>query len=419
MTGRLYYDDPYLVRFSARVVDTLEWEGRPAVLLDRTAFYPTGGGQPNDTGMLRASGAPDGVRVVDVVERPGNGEVLHLLARPLDARQVEGEVDWQRRFDLMQQHTGQHILSAVFLDLFEANTVGFHLSDQYATIDLDRAPFTTEHLSRAEDLANTVVFENRQAVARFVPDEEVPSLPLRKALVHEGPVRVVEIPDLDCSACGGTHVRHTGEIGMIKITRSERRGDETRVEFLCGGRALGDYRAKNALLMDLAREYTVGHWEVADLVHRLAGELKESRRELRQARDALLDAEATALWHQGTVVGTARVVHPHLAGRAPDDLKHLAQRLVEHPRTAVLLASGEAGQKGFFTFARSADLDLHMGALVRQACQVIGGGGGGRPEFAQGGGPQGDLVISALESVLASLVASLEASDPDESTGQT
>jgi alanyl-tRNA synthetase len=318
----------------------------------------------------------------------------------------------------MQQHTGQHILSAVFLDLFEANTVGFHLSEEYATIDLDRAPFTTEDLSRAEDLANAVVFENRQAAARFVPDEEVPSLPLRKALVHEGPVRVVEIPDLDCSACGGTHVRYTGEIGMIKITRSERRGDETRVEFLCGGRALGDYRAKNALLMDLAREYTVGHWEVADLVRRLAGELKESRRELRHTRDALLDAEAAALWHQGAVVGPARVVHAHLPGRAPDDLKHLAQRLVEHERTAVLLASGQAGQKGFFTFARSADLDLHMGTLVRQACQVIGGGGGGRPEFAQGGGPQGDMVIPALESALNSLAASLEASHSGESKSQ-
>ena len=416
MTERLYYDAPYLVRFSARVVERLEWEGQPAVVLDRTAFYPTGGGQPNDTGVLRAAdggsaapgGGPDDVRVADVVERPEDGVVVHVLARLLDAQQVEGQVDWERRFDLMQQHTGQHILSAVFLDLFEANTVGFHLSGEYATIDLDRAPLSVEDLSRAEDLANAVVFENRQAVARFVPDEEVPSLPLRKALVHEGPVRVVEIPDLDCSACGGTHIRRTGEIGLIKITRSERRGDETRIEFLCGGRALGDYRVKNAMLMDLAREYTVGHWEVAGLVHRMAGELRESRRELRHARDALLDAEATALWHQGVVAGPARVVHAHLPGRGPDDLKHLAQRLVEHEGTAVLLASGEAGQKGFFTFARSADLDLHMGTLVRQACQVIGGGGGGRPEFAQGGGPQGDAVISALESVLDSLVTSLK-----------
>jgi alanyl-tRNA synthetase len=425
MTERLYYDHPYLTRFSARVVDSLEWEGQPAVLLDRTAFYPTGGGQPTDTGILSATGvadgsaAPESVPVVEVVERPEDGAVVHILDRPLGAQEVEGKVNWERRFDLMQQHTGQHILSAVFLEVFEANTVGFHLSDEYATIDLDRATLTAEDLAKVEDLVNAVVFENRQAVARFVPDEEVPSLPLRKALVHEGPVRIVEIPDLDCSACGGTHVRSTGEVGLVKITRSERRGDETRVEFLCGRRALGDYRSKNAMLMNLAREYTVGHWEVADLVGRLTGELKESRRELRHARDALLDAEAMALWHQGAEIGPARVVHAHLPGRAPDDLKHLAQRLVEHAQTVALLASGEPGQKGFFTFARSADLDVHMGALVRQACQVIGGGGGGRPEFAQGGGPQGDRVVSALESALGSLVDSLEVTDSGETKNHT
>jgi len=421
MTERLYYDNPYLIRFSARVTDSLEWEGQPAVVLDRTAFYPTGGGQPTDTGVLRAaSGAagPDGVRVLEAVDRE-DGEVLHILDRPLHAHEVEGEINWERRFDLMQQHTGQHILSAVFLEELEANTVSFHLSEEYATIDLDRAPLTDEDLALVEELANSVLFENRQAVARFVPDEEVASLPLRKALVHQGPVRVVEIPDLDCSACGGTHVRSTGEVGLLKITRSERRGDETRIEFLCGGRALRDYRAKNAMLMNLARDYTVGHWEVAEMVDRLAGELKESRRELRHTRDALLDAEATALWHEGAAIGPACVVHAHLAGRAPDDLKHLAQRLVEHPRTVALLASGEAGQKGFFTFARSMDLDAHMGALVRQACQVIGGGGGGRPEFAQGGGPQGDRVHAALESALSSLTSSLGTAGSAGSNSQT
>ncbi|MEJ2733904.1 MAG: hypothetical protein P8189_10130, partial [Anaerolineae bacterium] len=170
-------------------------------------------------------------------------------------------------------------------------------------------------------------------------------------------MRVVEIPDFDCSACGGTHVRATGEIGLIKITRGERRGDETRVEFLCGGRALVDYAAKNKLVMDLAREFTVGHWEVADLVHRLAGDLKETQRELRRTRDALLDAEAVALWNGAAAVGEARIVRAHLADRPPDDLKHLAQRLVTHPQTVVLLAAGAAGQKGLLTFARSPDLD--------------------------------------------------------------
>jgi alanyl-tRNA synthetase len=407
MTERLYYEDPYLVRFSASVVEHLQWEGRPAVVLDRTAFYPTGGGQPNDTGFLRDARTLEEIPVVDVAERESDGAVVHVLSAPLRAGEVEGRIDWDRRFDLMQQHTGQHLLSAAFLERFDANTVGFHLSDDYSTIDLDRAPLSAQDLTGVEALANAIVFENRQAVARFVPDEEVPDLPLRKVLAHQGPVRVVEIPDFDCSACGGTHVRATGGIGLIKITRSERRGDETRVEFLCGGRALTDYAAKNKLVMDLAREFTVGHWEVADLVHRLAGDLKETQRELRRTRDALLDAEAVALWNGAAAVGEARIVRAHLADRPPDDLKHLAQRLVTHPQTVVLLAAGAAGQKGFLTFARSPDLDVHMGTLVRQACETMGGGGGGRPEFAQGGGPQGDRVPLALDTAFQSVVDSL------------
>jgi alanyl-tRNA synthetase len=375
--------------------------------LDRTAFYPTGGGQPHDTGVLRPAGALEDVPVVDVVERESDGAVVHLLTVPLQADQIEGQVDWHRRSDLMQQHTGQHILSAAFLARFDANTVGFHLSDDYSTIDLDRAPMSTEDLTEVEALANAIVFENRQAVARFVPDGEVPNLPLRKALIHQGPVRVVEIPEFDCSACGGTHVRATGEVGLIKITRTEHRGAETRVEFLCGRRALADYAAKNRLVMDLAREFTVGHWEVADLVHRLAGDLKEAQRELRRTRDALLDAEAVALWHGAAMVGDVRVVRAHLADRPLDDLKHLAQRLVVHQRTAALLAAGSAGQKGFLTFARSADIDVHMGTLVRQACETIGGRGGGRPEFAQGGGPLGDRVPIALDTAFQSLVDSI------------
>jgi len=412
VTERLYYTDPYLRTFEARVVESLQWDDQPAIVLDRTAFYPTGGGQPHDVGSL------NGIPVVNVVEREADGAVVHVLNEPwfdsahhrLAANEVEGQVDWERRFDLMQQHTGQHILSAAFVERLGANTVGFHLSGDYATIDLDRAPLSVKDLAEVEVLANAVVFENRCVAARFVPDEEVPALPLRKPLAHKGPVRIVKVPGFDCSACGGTHVRATGEVGLIKITRSERRGSETRVEFLCGRRALADYQAKNTLLMDLAREFTVGHWELAGLIHRLDDDLKETRRELRRTRDALLDAEATALWQQAILVGSCHVVQAHLASRAPADLKHLAQRLVSHPQTMVLLAGGgEAGEMVYLTFARSADLDVHAGILLREACQAIGGRGGGRPDFAQGGGPQGDQVAQALHIALQSLTDSINA----------
>ena len=408
MTERLYYDDPYLTRFSASVTEKLKWRGNPAVVLDRTAFYPTGGGQPNDTGLLGEAA------VIDVVERESDAAIVHVLSRALEKSDVEGTVDWKRRFDLMQQHTGQHILSAAFVEAVEANTVGFHLSQEYATLDLDRAPLSSEDLIRVEDLANAIVVENRRAFARFVPDEEVPLLPLRKPLAHEGPVRIVDIEGsdrgspFDCSACGGTHVRKTGEVGSIKITRSERRGAETRVEFLCGGRALADYQAKNAIVMELAHEFTVGHRELPDAVQRMSGELKETRRALRRSRDSLLEAEATALWYQadtltvvksgsGSTAETVHVVRGVYDGRSMDELKHLAQRLIVHPSTVALLATrGQGDQKSYLTFARSDDLDVNMGNLVRQASEIIGGRGGGRPNFAQGGGPEAERVSEAL-----------------------
>lgn len=400
MTERLYYGEPYLTRFSARVVEHLEWDGLPAVVLDRTTFYPTGGGQPHDTGTL------NGVQVRDVVERAEDGAVVHVLDEALEGEAVEAEIDWARRFDLMQQHTGQHILSAAFLAHLGANTVGFHLSGDYATIDLDQAPLSAGELADAEALANDVVFEDRPVVARFVPDEELSSLVLRKPLAHEGPVRIVEIPGFDTSACGGTHVQTAGQVGLIKITRSERRGAETRLEFLCGRRALADYQAKNALVMDLAHTYTVGYWQVGDMVDRLAGELKEVRRELRSTRDALLDARATALWHEAALVGSVRVVRAHFPGGCPEDLKHLAQRLMVRPGTVALLAAEGEG-KGYFAFARSDDLDIHMGSLVQQACELIGGRGGGRPEFAQGGGPCGARVAEALDLANQALAGSI------------
>ena len=403
MTERLHYDDPYLTRFAARVVEQLQWEGSPALILDRTAFYATGGGQPHDTGSL------NGVPVVDVIERETDGAVIHVLAGALSlgSDEVQGEVDWERRFDLMQQHTGQHILSAAFVESLGASTVSFHLSSEYATIDLDLAPLSAEELNAVETLANQIVFENRPVTARFVADQELPALPLRKPLAHAGPVRIVDVPGFDCSACGGTHVRSSGEVGLIKLTRSERRGAESRVEFLCGGRALADYRAKNALVMDLAREFTVGHREVGDLVHRLDEELKEARRELRAARDALLDAEAVMLRDQAVPVEGVQAIRIHLPNHGPEDLKHLAQRLVARPRTAVLLAGGEAGQNGSFVFACSEGVGLHMGNLVRTACEVIGGRGGGRPQFAQGGGPQGERVAEALEVAFEALIKAL------------
>jgi alanyl-tRNA synthetase len=258
MTKRLYYDDAYLTQFKARVIEQSPYKDRFAVVLDQTAFYPTSGGQPFDQGML------DGVNVVDVLVDENEDRVLHVLTAPVaePPAEVLGEIDWDRRFDHMQQHTGQHILSQAFIEVAQAETVSFHLGADSATIDVAgaRRPSPAD-MEQAELLANKIVWEDRPVTARVVSPEELADLPLRKPPTVTEDIRVIQVADFDWSACGGTHVARTGEIGLCKIVKWENRGAETRVEFRCGLRALNDYAQKNNMVNHLAAGFNVGHWE--------------------------------------------------------------------------------------------------------------------------------------------------------------
>ncbi|MDY7039806.1 MAG: DHHA1 domain-containing protein [Chloroflexota bacterium] len=386
----LYYADTYLREFDARAVERLTWDERPAVVLDCTAFYPTSGGQPHDTGTL------NGVDVVDVVERESDGAIIHVLDGELPEDTVHGEIDWRRRFDHMQQHTGQHILSQASATALNAETVGFHLGTETSTVDLNRAPLSEDQLDTVEVLANEVVFGDRPVVARFVDREELAALPLRKLPQVAGPIRIVEVAGFDWSPCGGTHCRRTGEVGAVKVVRAERRGTETRIHFLCGGRALADYRRKNRLVLDLAARFSVGDWELAEAVERLSEEARANHKQVRALQEQLLEYEAMALIAGAETLAGARVIRRAYADRTGDELRHLAQRLTEKSSVVALLGQGNTGGKAQLVFARSADLPHDMNALLRTACQVVGGGGGGRPNFAQGGGPDGARVEEAL-----------------------
>ena len=284
MTERLYYADAYARTFEAQVIDRAEVNGQPAVILDRSAFYPEGGGQPSDRGTLNQ------VNVLDVITREADEAVLHVLSAQVEDR-VTGVVDSARRFDLMQQHSGQHILSQAFVQAAQAETVSFHLNpdplDGALTIDLDTAQLSSAQIDRAEELANTIVFENRPIVARFVTDQELQALPLRKPPKVDKAIRIVQVEGFDWSACGGTHVARTGEVGLIKIVKLERRGAETRVEFRCGRRALHDYRRKNQMIMQIAADLTVGFWEVDQAIGRLQADAKALRKQLSDAEHAL------------------------------------------------------------------------------------------------------------------------------------
>jgi alanyl-tRNA synthetase len=381
MTRRLYYDDSHTTEFTARVVERVVVDGRPAVVLDQTCFYPTGGGQPHDTGSL------SGVSVLEVLTRESDHAVLHVLEGEVAADEVAGRVDWPRRFDHMQHHTGQHILTQAFVEVAGANTVGFHLGVESVTIDLDVADVTDQQIAAAEGLANRVVWENRPVRARLIDPGAADQVRMRKMpdyLATDG-LRVVEVEDFDRTACGGTHVAHTGEIGLIKAVKAERRGEETRIEFRCGGRALADYQAKHAAISGLAARLSVGYWELDEAVGRLEAELKETRQTLRAIRKDLIEYEVADLLAGAAEAGGGRVVSACFAGRDPGEVRALVSHLIEAPGTVALV--GLSGEKAQLIFARSADLALDMVPILKGALAGLGGErGGGRPDFAQGGG---------------------------------
>lgn len=394
-TQRLYYSDSYTTAFDARCIEHTTFNDAPAVVLDRTYFYPTSGGQPHDTGTL------NGIPVIDVAVREGDGAILHILERPLAGEQVHGEIDWARRFDYMQHHTGQHILSQAFVRLAEAETIGFHMSPDSITIDLDTPTLDAALLEQVETLANQIVFEDRPVRAWFPDESELATLVLRKTPEVGGPLRVVEVAGFDLNACGGTHVARTGAVGLIKIVRTERRGEALRVEFRCGGRALADYREKNALMNRLAAALTTGYWDVPAALERLRDENQSLRRELRAARSALLEHQARELRaatpHNGAFALVTQVLDDD-----PQTARELAQKLIAYPQTIVLC--GVAGEKVQIIAARSDDLPHDMVAALKAGLAVLGvERGGGRPSFAQGGG-----VTATREALAAALAAAAE-----------
>jgi alanyl-tRNA synthetase len=400
---RLYYADSYLTRFEARVVERLTWEDQPALVLDRTAFYPTSGGQPSDRGTLCD------VPVVGVEVREPDGAVVHLLRKDLAVDRVVGQVDWARRFDHMQQHSGQHLLSAACEQLLDAHTVSFHLGADVCTIDLDVARLSPEALEPAEELVNRVIWENRAVSIRSAPAEELTGVRTRPGRSLEGPIRLVEIgagqdtTPFDLNPCGGTHVARTGEIGLLKVIRLDYRGQETRVEFLCGGRALHDYGTKNRTLLDLAAMMTVGYWELADAVARLEEELKAARRDLRAAREKALEEEAARLVQAAGSADPLRVVWAVWEGRDPAELRALVQKVAAHPDTIVLLAS--LGERGHLCVARAEGVEADAAELLRAAMDPLEGRGGGQAGLAQGSTPVTDR--ARVEEALAKVVSAL------------
>jgi len=404
MTQRLYYDDSYTIDFSAQVVERLTVENRPAVILDQTYFYPTGGGQPNDLGNI------NDVAVVDVFTRDGDSAMIHVLAGEIETGTATGHVDWARRFDYMQHHTGQHILTQAFVQVANANTASFHLSNDSVTIDLSVSSIAPERVNEAEDAANQIIYENRPITARLIDPNDTEGVRMRRMpghLVTDG-LRVIDIENFDLTACGGTHVARTGEIGIIKIIKLEKRGDKTRVEFRCGGRALRDYREKNSTVNKLIADLTCAPAEVNQAVARVQEDFKQAQRALKAATNQLLEYEAERLLRTTDEKSDIRIIKATFSGRDAGELRLLANRLIETSNVIALL--GTAGDKAHLVLARSANLAQDMNALLKAVLPRLGEArGGGQPSLAQGGGIKADTsqVQAALDEAEQAILGSV------------
>jgi alanyl-tRNA synthetase len=391
VTERLYYSDSHLIEFEARVIDVTDRvSGWTAIVLDRTAFYPTGGGQPSDTGTL------DGARVVECID-DGDKGVLHVVqgAAPRRDAIVHGRVDWSRRLDHIQQHTGQHILSQAFVTLFNAPTKSFRVLDDACEIDVELSNPNNEVIERAVELANNVVWEDRAIAIRNVTSDQAAELPLRKEPSRDGDLRLIEIDGFDLTPCGGTHAYRTGEVGMIAVRSWERAKGLTRIEFVAGMRALADYRRANKSARAVAALFSTGRDDAPQLASQMIEENKELSRRIRALEEVVAGVEAERLL-ASAVEG---VVTHVFDSRDAESLKKLAHALISHPATVVLLASRDK-DTARLVFARSADAVGDMSVLMREACGLLDGRGGGKPDMAQGGGKNVAKIEAALAHAL-------------------
>jgi alanyl-tRNA synthetase len=411
MTTRLYYHDSFLYDFDAEVREVLD-SPRPALILDRTGFYPTSGGQVFDTGWI-ASDANAKFRVTEVADME-DGKVVHYLEAPLDDSQkesvkpgtrVRGQIDAARRRDHMQQHSAQHLLSAAFIRLYNMPTVSFHMADDYCSIDLDTPQLTKEQIESAERLANEIILENRVVDVRFVTRDEAGKLGLRKLPPAErDELRLIDIRDFDLTACGGTHVAQTGQIAGLLLRKAEKVRQGWRVEFVAGQRAVSTARRDFSTLTETAALFSAHIYAVPQQARKLLDEIRWLRKQREQSVEELAAAQAAALLAETPEASGRRLVVRTLADRDLNFVKLLAQKLTRLSSNAVALLATATPQPSL-VFAQSAGQPFDMGGLMKETMAKFGGRGGGSKDLAQGGIPNAQGIEAALNAIAATLTA--------------
>jgi len=405
MTTRLYYHDSFLYDFEAEVHEVQETP-KPALILDRTAFYPTSEGQVFDTGVI--STEHEKLKVNEVADTE-DGRVVHYLEAPPKSLQpgskIRGQIDATRRRDHMQQHTGQHVLSAAFVRLFNMPTVSFHMADDYCSIDLDTPTLSKDQIEGAERLANEIILENRTVDIRFVTREEAGKLGLRKLPPAErDELRLIDIHDFDLSACGGTHVNQTGQIGCVLLRKIEKVRQGWRVEFVAGQRAVATARRDFTTLTEAGALFSAHIYDVPQQARKSLEEIRNLRKQREQAEEELAEAQADTFLAETPESSDGKLVIRTFADRDMNSLKVLAQKLTRRaPSVIALLAT--TSPRPSLVFAQSAGQPYDMGSLMKQTLTKLGGRGGGSKDMAQGGVPNATGIEAALKDAAASLHA--------------
>lgn len=372
MTNKLYYENPDIQSFQAKVIE----QQHDYVVLSETAFYPTGGGQPHDLGFL------NGIEVtnVDVIE----GEIRHFLTNPLpeNTTDVNGQIDWERRFDHMQQHAGQHILSAAFEQLFGFQTISFHLGTDTVTIDLNISNVSEMQLAEVEQLANEIILENRPIETKWVTEEELSNYNLRKATSLKENIRLVIIPDFDYNACGGTHPASTGQVRAIKILQTEKQKKLVRVEFICGERILTHLHSKHQVLINLVSTLSTPENKIIDATKSILAQNKFLEKQIADLSNSLLENEAKELIKNA--IGTK--ITSTFENKSMQELQKLAKLVIHETPKSICIFVSNNQDKLQVVAAKGNDVKQSMKELITHILPCINGKGGGNERMAQGGG---------------------------------
>ena len=390
MKNLFYYKDAMMKEFKSQVVKTGKDETGNFIVLDNTAFYPTGGGQPHDTGWINE------LEIIDVEKI--DEEIRHYTAADVSniSGEISGKLHWSRRFDHMQQHAGQHILTAAFVELFDMATVSFHLGTELVTIDLNAGEVSEDQLAAVEKRANEIILENRPIETKWVTKEELAQYNLRKDVKVDEDIRLVIIPDYDYNGCGGTHPTSTGQVGLLKILATEKMKKQIRVHFVCGNRVLQQLAMRKQVLSDVARQLSAPEEEAADALRKFAKTAKQTEKNLTEAQDALLEFEAKELANETVAAAT-------FENRSIQSLQKLARFITQQNGEAIALLVANNEDKLQFVAARGSEQTKSMKDISATALPLINGKGGGNDALVQGGGEKtisAEALIEAMKEAV-------------------